>query len=66
MDSFFNLSQENNQKCENVLIKMTITVIHITKNMVTNSSRILHLIALVIGEMQTQLQVPDPQILGND
>lgn len=34
--------------------------------MVTNSSRILHLIALVIGEMQTQLQVPDPQILGND
>lgn len=23
--------RENNQKCENVLIKMTITVIHITK-----------------------------------
>lgn len=34
--------------------------------MVTNSSRILHLIALVIGETQTQLQSQNPQILGND
>lgn len=36
-----------------------------TENMVTNSSRVLHLIALVTGESLTQLSNSNLQILGS-